>query len=58
MMNPAGEKKQNGNNSRPKTVPQLQRVIAAALPRSIKTAPQFFLWAAAAAAVYSAYGCF
>ena len=49
MMNPAGEKKQNGNNSRPKTVPRLQRVIAAAAPRSvrtvsqsIKTAPQFF----------------
>ena len=40
MMKPAGEKKRNGNNSRPKTVPRLQRVIAAAARRSAPTVSQ------------------
>ena len=51
MMKPAGEKKRNGNDMRPKTVPRLQRVIVAAarrsaptLSQSIKTAPQFFFF--------------
>ena len=65
MMNPAGEKKRNDNDMRPKMLPRLQRVIAAAarrsaptLSQSIKTACRSFCLAAAAAAVHRAYRCF
>ena len=65
MMKPAGEKKRNGNDKRPKTVPRLQRVIVAAVRRSVLTLSQsinsarrsFFLRAAAGAARRSAAQC-
>ena len=40
MMKPAVEKKRNGNDKRPKTVPRLQRVIVAAVRRSVLTLSQ------------------
>ena len=40
MMKPAVEKKRNGNDKRPKTVPRLQRVIVAAARRSALTLSQ------------------